>query len=133
MADDADAQIEAAMELLAQAAAQGNAPALQPIGVPADFVATRNRSLSQHPLAGVQVPPRYFDGDDWAPASLPGPRIAELQRQMVAAGLIPRGTSYRNGYWDDVSRGAYRQLLAEANASGLSAQQQVKARQDTTR
>jgi hypothetical protein len=77
------------------------------------------------------VPARYYEGDDWLPGNLPAAQIRDLQQRMVNAGLIPKGAEYRVGYWDDVSRQAYRQLLAEANGSGLSAELQLKTRENT--
>lgn len=130
MANDAKAKLDEAVAAFERSLTAGAESELQPIGVPAGYSAERPAPAPYARDMTQQVPARYFDGDDWAPASLPGPRIAELQRQMVAAGLIPRGASYRNGVWDDVSRSAYRQLLGEANGSGLSAEQQVKVRQN---
>lgn len=64
--------------------------------------------------------PRYYDGAQWLPASLPPDQLAQLQRQMVAAGLLKSGQA-QLGVWDAASMNAYTQLLAYANASGLDA------------
>lgn len=63
------------------------------------------------------VPPRYFDGDQWAPASLPPEQLAALQKAMVQAGLLKPGQA-QLGVWDQPSMSAYTELLAFANASG---------------
>jgi hypothetical protein len=132
MASDADAQIQQALQAIAAAAATGSASEVQPIGVPPGYEVERPAAGPSAPGKVQQVPARYFDGDEWLPgATLRSSEIADLQRQMVAAGLIPRGTEYRNGYWDDVTRAGYRALLAESNGSGLTAQQQLRVRQDT--
>lgn len=68
------------------------------------------------------VLPRYFDGDQWIPASMPPDQLAGLQRRMVQAGLLKPGQA-QLGVWDAVSMDAYTRLLAFANASGLLAEQ----------
>lgn len=132
-------RVEEARRQVASAAAQvGDASLSSPIGVPPDYVVTRDQLEIRDPFGSVaqkakheQITPRYFDGDDWAPASLPPVKIRQLQQDMIAAGLIPKGAEYRIGYWDDTSRLAYRQLLGEANGSGFSARQQLMMRQNT--
>jgi hypothetical protein len=115
---------------------------LQPIGVPAGYTAQRYNPGTGTKIpfadgfrpanAGMEdTPPRYFDGAEWAPQSMTGPQIAEIQKKLVAAGLIPKGAQYRNGYWDDVSRSAFKLLLAESNASGMAWNQQVEMRMAT--
>lgn len=64
--------------------------------------------------------PRYFAGAEWLPAQLPPDQLAQLQRKMVAAGLLKSGSA-QLGVWDTTSMNAYMQLLAYANASGLDA------------
>lgn len=61
--------------------------------------------------------PRYFDGAQWLPASLPPADIRALQLRMVAAGLAKSG-ELQLGIWDMASVSAYQKLLAFANASG---------------
>lgn len=102
----ADKQPTAAEMLAAAAPPPSSAGAARPLGVPADYQAP-----------GTQ--PKYFDTDVFAPASLAPERIAQLQRRMVDAGLIPKNARYRNGVWDDVSREAYRGLLETANVYGV--------------
>lgn len=108
----------------------GVAGALPPIGVPPGYVADRPANYVELDAPGT--PARYYEGDDLLPANLPPLQIRELQQRMVAAGLIPRGTEFRDGYWDPVSLAAYRQLLTEANGSGLTAEQQLRVRMNTT-
>lgn len=69
------------------------------------------------------VPPRYHVGDEWAPQtnSWRDERIADLQSQLVDAGLLDKG-KYQRGYWDDTSAAAYKKLLGYSNVSGLDDQ-----------
>ena len=94
-----------------------------PVGVPVGYVAPTGFQPLPPGVAGPPTPtvnqaPRYFDGDEFKPAGLPPERIAEMQRQMEAAGVIPKGAKYRVGIWDEVSRAAYRDLMGLANAMG---------------
>lgn len=100
----------------------------KPIGVPEGYVVDRPEFVPLLPgqmgpptLASAATPPRYFDGDEWGPASLSAEDRARLQRAMVDAGVITKGTKFRLGIWDDASRGAYADLLAFANGAGLDA------------
>ena len=108
------------------------ASAKHPLGVPSDYVAQREwdhsipsesirSDMSRIAAAGrtVSQPARYFDGDEWKPASLSPAKVAELQRQMAQAGLFGPKGKYRNGVWDKDSAAAYAEVLAYANASGM--------------
>jgi hypothetical protein len=64
-----------------------------------------------------QQAPRYVQGHQYNPASLPVDDIIDFQENLVAAGLMERG-DYTVGVWDNESTKAYEQLLSEANASG---------------
>lgn len=76
-------------------------------------------SYGHLPGSGQQMElPRYFDGDQWVPASLPPDQLAMLQKKMVSAGLLKSGEA-QLGIWDTASMGAYTKLLAYANASGM--------------
>jgi hypothetical protein len=77
------------------------------------------------PGAIVERGPRYFDGDEWRPASLGPAAIGDLQAMMAAAGLLD---DFRYGVWDAASVDAYKQLLTEANASGLTAEAALRQR-----
>lgn len=103
-----------------------------PIGVPPDYVVERDKSYSHtspSPDGGRSTrrtrtekrtyTPRYFEGYDWRPASLPPDRIVQLQRALIDAGLIDGNAKIHLGVWDETSRDGYRKLLAFANASGL--------------
>ena len=72
-----------------------------------------------------KVKPKYFDGDEFGPASLGPAGIGELQAAMSATGLL---SDFRYGVWDEPSRNAYKDLLSEANASGLTAEQALNLR-----
>lgn len=63
--------------------------------------------------------PRYYQGAELMPANWDPNRIADLQRTMVAAGLIPKTANLHIGRWDDVSQQGFAGLLAYANSSGL--------------
>lgn len=87
----------------------------------------------------VETPPRYALGDEWAPQtqSWDPPRIADLQAQLVDAGLLDPD-DYQRGWWDEESAKAYRQLLGYSNVSGLDSHQtlqrigEVKAKYGST-
>lgn len=95
---------------------------LSPIGVP-EMIRTPGGDVLPFEANGVE--PRYFEGDDWAPAAMSPEDRARLQRLMASAGIIPRGAEYREGLWDDTSRAAYRDVLTQANASGMTPQQVI--------
>lgn len=98
-----------------------------PLGVP-EMVMGEN---GPEPFQARGQNVRFYDGDEWQPAGMSAPEIAELQRMMAAAGIIPRGATYRNGVWDDTSRLAYKSLLGYANGSGLSIAQSLQEWQRT--
>lgn len=75
--------------------------------------------LSQYEY-NTQQAPRYFDGDEWIPAAWSPEKIADLQRSLIAAGLIDLSSTVRIGVYDDVTRSAFGGLLATSNGSGLS-------------
>lgn len=113
--------------------AAGTSSGPSPIGVPAGYTLppdTNPAVMDALGAAGVNAQglasslpsrdPRYWDGDEYLPASLSPTEVARLQRQLEAAGVIEKGTKYRLGVWDEPSRSAYRSLLGYANASGLS-------------
>jgi hypothetical protein len=69
----------------------------------------------------VMQPPRYFEGDEWSPASQSPEVVARIQRDMADAGLFDDNDEITIGAWDATTRAAYRSLLSYANASGLAA------------
>lgn len=99
----------------------------QPLGVPEDYRAPGKFGVKRGggfggraPTSfGTQVAPQYMKGDEWQPSGLPPNMIAELQQDMVDAGLL-RG-KYRIGVWDPSSRSAYTTLLETANGAGVNA------------
>ena len=123
-----------------------------PIGVPDDYIAHYTRppdvtgtnmnpqqaalarefapgsfGTSQQGTQSQAVPPRYFDGDEYAPAGLSPDEIAKLQKYMMAVGLMKKGDA-QLGVWDGASVKAYAMLLSEANASGTDMAQALKNR-----
>jgi hypothetical protein len=76
----------------------------KPLGVPRNYVAG-------------DVPPTFFDGDEWAPATLSPGQVARLQDILAGIGLL---TEYRRGYWDPNSQKAYREVLEYANGAGIT-------------
>lgn len=88
-----------------------------------------NSGYAPGQIPTVQQDPRYFDGDQsliWiagqpvSPSTLSPETIAGLQAQYEQAGLLAEG-SYTPGFWDEASVSANRNLLEEANISGLTA------------
>ena len=98
------------------------APGPRPIGVPADFVASRQvpdalgATRPGDPTRVQTFEPQYFEGDELAPASLDGTVIARLQKRLVAAGLL-KEDDYYSGYWDDLTAAAYKKALGYSNQS----------------
>lgn len=99
----------------------------RPIGVPEGYLAPGGRG--RVPFKGFGVPgtyqrppvgPRYFEGDDWLPATLSLEERAQLQQAMLSAGVYDKNDVVRFGLWDATSRKAYRSVLELANGSGLS-------------
>ena len=95
----------------------------RPIGVPLDFVPTKESQIDQPdqfptrdgPVTGLERGEvRYFEGDELAPASLDSVQIARLQSRLVKAGVLNEDQYYA-GYWDDVTRDAYKTVLGLAN------------------
>lgn len=112
-------------------ASKTNAP--KPLGVPDDYIAPGGRG--KVPFRGMGVPstyqkpgqlPRYYDGDEFLPASFSPEKIAALQRELATAGLIGPKTKFRVGLWDEATRGAYKNLLEYANASGADEKTALK-------
>ncbi|NIX39115.1 MAG: hypothetical protein GWN06_07800, partial [Gemmatimonadetes bacterium] len=67
--------------------------------------------------------PRYFRDDEWKPASWGSEAIIALQRALAVAGYLDLDSMPPLGRWDPTSRNAYADLLAEANAAGLTAEE----------
>lgn len=105
--------------------------ARRPIGVPPGFTPTKP---VYGPFAGdnasgvyadvhsyrAAVPLQHFAGDEWRPGSLTPAEIAELQADLVEAGLL-KPNSYSRGAWGPESAAAYEKVLSASNASGLPA------------
>lgn len=122
MGKKSDAKIDAGPPVGAAAA---GGP--KPIGVPAGFTAQRPQNRTARVFGvGVRVPgqelaavaPRYFDGNEWDPATIPPEDRAQLQLALREAGLFSKGQKFTLGVWDDSTRGAYKRLLAYANGTG---------------
>ncbi|HVF75487.1 MAG TPA: hypothetical protein VM938_10600 [Acidimicrobiales bacterium] len=101
-----------------------------PIGVPQDYVAVREHtdpvtSMDPSITTTTAIPPSYYTGDEWLPVNLPPEDLARLQRRMVDAGLIPKGAKFQLGTYDEVTRAAFTELLAYANASGLGSRNTI--------
>ena len=107
-------------------------------GFPADYVppnqpntnypnyANVNREQFYTPSDQPTNKPRYYNGDEWAPASQGGETIVEWQDKLIQAGLLK--PPYQRGAWDAPTLNAYQDLLTQANAEGLSADQIVQER-----
>lgn len=123
-----------AADILSQGPPPGGAKkGPKPLGVPEDFGAARPdpagfredagnvlaRPRQPAPGGTLAVPPRYFEGDEWGPASLSAERRAYLQRSLVLAGFLDEDDEFQLGAYDAPTRRAYKELLEYANASGL--------------
>lgn len=73
--------------------------------------------------AFYDVPPKYFDGDEYIPTNYPSTNIFQLQQALARVGLLT-GTFTKN-VWDKASQAAYRELLGMSNRSGLTADQML--------
>jgi hypothetical protein len=117
------------------------------IGVPDDYQHVSARDIPSSPLGrqraleranwgapsgtaayetGVATPPRYQSGDEFTPAGWTAERIAQLQADLAASGLLSAKTQFRVGVWDDTSIGAYRKLLGFANVNGVDQQRAMQ-------
>jgi hypothetical protein len=80
---------------------------------------TKSKGDARTEVKNDEIAPRYFEGNQYAPATQPPEKIAELQRKLIKAGVLAQGfTSF--GIWDDVSSAAYEKILGYANQQGLS-------------
>lgn len=102
-----------------------------PIGVPDDYTVDTPRgpvAPGRDPDTGRQVgpdmpttreqKPRYYEGAEWEPARLSPEEIRSIQQAMWDAGLLEPG--FRPGVWDPTMASAYRDVLAYANATGIT-------------
>lgn len=112
-------------DLIATGPPQGDARSA--IGVPSDFrvfvppeTTPTGGGREMVTLPGWTVGPGYFVGDEWRPGGYGPDRIAEMQSQLVDAGLLDP-TDYHRGTWDGQSAAAYKEVLAAANSSGRDA------------
>lgn len=112
---------------------------LKPLGVPKDYTATVGRMWTPSPGRSGRVErdalrylaeqgPRYFQGDEWRPASYGPDSIAERQRALVLAGYIGAQDRFRLGAWDATTRKAYKALLEDSNAAGVTEDQMIRMR-----
>lgn len=64
----------------------------------------------------------YRESDTWEPANYDPPTVAQLQSLLVEAGLLDLDDLDHDslGYFDDATRGAYRDLLTRSNAAGAT-------------
>lgn len=106
-----------------------------PIAVDRDFAAVREVGFETVDLGfggeGVrarrstqEVAPRYFEGDQLAPAGLDQASISRIQRRLVAAGLLEEANIWL-GFWDSASQKAYETALGFANQQGKTADQVI--------
>jgi hypothetical protein len=113
-----------------------------PLGVPDGYTAPYVRDTTGMSPRGVegwsaagagtgsigQRTPAYYEDDVLKPATLDPGSIGQLQGALAAAGLLG---DFRYGIWDEDSQDAYRSLLGEANAAGLSAMAMLQNRAST--
>jgi hypothetical protein len=122
-AKKSDAKIDAGPPI--GGVASGSGP--NPIGVPKGFTANRPQNRSADVLGVkvrmpgqelVAIEPRYFEGNEWDPATIPPEDRAQIQLALREAGLFSKGQKFTLGVWDESTRGAYKRLLAYANGTG---------------
>lgn len=92
-----------------------------PIGVPSDYSVTVDIEkpwLYPGYHSKVTKKPQYFDGDELMPSQWSPDKILDLQRQLVAAGLVSPGARVRLGVMDETTIDAYYKVLATANRYG---------------
>lgn len=70
--------------------------------------------------------PRYFSDDVWKPADRGTDGIIAMQRALMLGGYLTPGQGFQWGSWSGPTVAAYTDLLKEANASGLTAEEQVE-------
>lgn len=86
--------------------------------VPNDTNVMGDQGQLVHAGGQVQsIPPRYFDGEQFMPASLPPDQIVSLQKALVSAGILQPGQA-QLGVWDQASTAAYEKVLTAANVAG---------------
>lgn len=112
--------------------ASGQGPS--PIGVPREYQVPRpsGHTWDEHGFAFLQPvdpyddPERttYYDGDEYIPSNYPAAQIWTLQQALAKVGLLTG--SFTRNTWDNTTRIAYKELLAIANAQGLSADQALQ-------
>jgi hypothetical protein len=118
-----DALFEQAMQL---AGLGGSAP--KPLGVPKGYTApggTLGGTIIGGRGVAVDLPtaPRYYDGDQYLPASQSPAQIAELQRALEAGGWYGAKATIVYGRWDPATAKAYQAALSSANQGGKTIDQ----------
>lgn len=106
-----------------------------PIGVPEGYTApvpTDLRGMSTRAAEGWSDAgrghgtihprsPRYYEGDEYRVRPMSPAAIAAIQDQMARAGLLT--TDFMMGVWDPATAEAYKVLLGQANAQGITVEQ----------
>lgn len=102
----------------------------RPLGVPNDWTTMDPggfRGMSPRAVEGFggvnKRAPRYYDGDELRPAGSGFDSIVARQRALVLGGYLAEDFTY--GRWDPPTIDAYKTLLEEANAAGLTAEQML--------
>lgn len=85
-------------------------------------MSTRQTSRSPGPVQPHPVGARYFDGQEWSEiGGLPPEVKAQIQQAMLDRGLYSSAKPrIAMGAWDNDSATAFKQVLAYANASGMT-------------
>jgi hypothetical protein len=116
----------------------------RPIGVDPNFVAQREVTTTSPPVRNtgrpgstsipslpgattsrvVDVPPQYFEGDQFSPAGLDPAAITRIQTRLVSAGLMEAGEFWA-GFWDAQTSDAYKLALGFSNQSGEPVDQTI--------
>lgn len=105
-----------------------------PLGVPDDWRTPRPQSDYRGMSAnaaerwqqnGATRGPRYFEGDQFKPAQSGRDSIILKQRALLLGGYLYG--DFTLGRWDPATVDAYKTLLEEANAAGVTAEEQLTA------
>jgi len=72
---------------------------------------------------GIDIPPKYFDGDEYIPTNWPTHNIFQMQQWLAQVGLLTG--SFTKNVWDPASQKAYKELLGMANRTGTTADQML--------
>lgn len=105
-------------------------PESRPIGVGRDYKPPAVRD--NFGFRANTPKPYYFSGDQREiPASLGLEDRADIKFRLKALGLLPKGSRTPLAVWDDDAAGGFKEVLAWANARGMTWQQALEDMEDS--